>query len=552
MSTKARRIEILIIVSAAAFAFQSARAQTDKAAPAPAAKAKSAASAGAATTSGSAADVVKTLKAAVDALGMARWSAVGGERLPEVDVVNRMEIWGTGTTYAFGQAYKPDGPWPAFKTDYHVALGYNPAAMRVEMTRSNPDGPIQGGGGLPLAAPQHTIQTVRDTFAWNESVIGAGLEPGRGVATPAMAAVDERLLQLWILPWGVLKACLAARDKAKVSAENGATVLTCPLGGRLSDVTLKATLDEKNFITKVEAHTDNPVLGDMVTEADYSDYADHGEILTDLKSPGHIVEKQGGFPVLDLQVKMADLNNPYLVFPVPDVVKKAADAGLPSVKVDTGKMADGVYFLTGGSHNSVAVEFRDYVVLVECPLNDERSLAVIDAVKKTIPNKPIKYVIATHNHFDHTGGLRACVAEGSTIVTQTDNVPYFQKTLALPHTIKPDKEAEAKKKPVFEAVAEKRVFTDGKQSLEIYHLAGSNHAETMLIVYLPKAKMLIEADVWNPPAPNAPPVPVAKETVNLYDQVKKLNLDVEQIMPIHGRMMAFNDLSTTVGSASGR
>ena len=56
----------------------------------------------------------------------------------------------------------------------------------------------------------------------------------------------------------------------------------------------------------------------MVTEADYSDYADHGEILTDLRSPGHIVEKQGGYPVLDIQVKMADLNNPYLVFPVPD------------------------------------------------------------------------------------------------------------------------------------------------------------------------------------------------------------------------------------------
>ena len=159
-------------------------------------------------------------------------------------------------------------------------------------------------------------------------------------------------------------------------------MITCPLSGPLADVTVKATLDAKNFITKVEARTDNPVLGDMVTEADYSDYADHGEILTDLRSPGHIVEKQGGYPVLDIQVKMADLNNPYLVFPVPDAVKKAAAQGPPAVKVDAAKVADGVYFLTGGSHNSVAVEFKDYVVLVECPLSDERSLAVLDEVKK--------------------------------------------------------------------------------------------------------------------------------------------------------------------------
>jgi glyoxylase-like metal-dependent hydrolase (beta-lactamase superfamily II) len=175
----------------------------------------------------------------------------------------------------------------------------------------------------------------------------------------------------------------------------------------------------------------------------------------------------------------------------------------------------------------------------------------VEAVKKAIPNKPIKYAIVTHNHFDHTGGVRACVSEGATIITQSGNLPYFQEVLALPHTIKPDKETEVKKKAVLEAVAEKRVLTDGKQTLELYHLAGTNHSETMLIGYLPKAKILIEADVWNPAPPNAPPVPASKENVNLYEQIKKLNLNVEQITPLHGRLVTMDDLSKVVGRVSG-
>jgi hypothetical protein len=87
---------------------------------------------------------------------------------------------------------------------------------------------------------------------------------------------------------------------------------------------VKATLDSQNEVAKVETHTDNPALTDLDTETEYSDYADHGEILTDVKSPGHIVRKQGGHAVLDIKVKTLDANNPYLVFPVPENVKKAA------------------------------------------------------------------------------------------------------------------------------------------------------------------------------------------------------------------------------------
>ena len=282
MLTKAKLLKVLAGAAIAIVAFQCAGAQSSQT-----------------KTAASTSEAAKAIKAAADALGMPRTGGPGGALLPEIDVVNRMEILGSGTSSVSGEMVK---------TEYHAALGYNPPAMRLEITRTNAGG-----------TPQHTIQTVREKYAWDESLIGAGLVPGKGTATPEMTAVKQRLLQIWILPYGVIKAAFAAGDKAMVSAEDGATVVTFPLSGELAGVTLKATLDSKNFITKVVAQTG----GATDVEADYSDYADHGEILTDIKSPGHIVQKKGGSTVLDIQIKSWDANNPYLVFPVPQNVKMA-------------------------------------------------------------------------------------------------------------------------------------------------------------------------------------------------------------------------------------
>ena len=305
------------IALCAAFALQSAGAQSANFKPS--AAVKSAAVGSAVDAASSSGDVARTLQTAAEALGLARWSGVGGQRLPEVDVINTMEIWGSGTTYGPGPAGKPGEPGVPSKTEYHASLGYNPPGMRVELTRTAVASNAQSG-----AAPQHTIEAVREKYAWNESEIGAGLIPGKGTATPAMGAASARLLALWTLPYGVIKSAIAAGGKTKVSTANGATVITFPLSGMLSDVMVKATLDSQNEVASVETQTDNPAHADLNTETEYSDYADHGEILTDVKSPGHIVRKQGGHLVLDLKIKTLDANNPYLVFPVPPNVKTAS------------------------------------------------------------------------------------------------------------------------------------------------------------------------------------------------------------------------------------
>jgi hypothetical protein len=308
----------LMIAVLAALVFQAAHGQSNYSKASTSAKTNTASTADDANKSNPS-EVANTLKAAAEAVGLARWSGVGGQRLPEVDVINTMEIWGSGTTYEFNPSNKSGELGRPFKTEYHAALGYNPPAMRVEMTRSSSGAPALAG-----AATQHTIEVVRDKYAWDESEIGAGLIPGKGSATPSMASVNNRLLQLWTLPYGVIKAALAAGDKTMITTENGAKVITFPLSGQLAGVMVKATLDAQNEVAKVETRTDNPALTNLITETEYSDYADHGEIATDVKSPGHIVRKQGGHPVLDIQVKMLDANNPYLVFPVPENVKNAA------------------------------------------------------------------------------------------------------------------------------------------------------------------------------------------------------------------------------------
>ena len=141
----------------------------------------------------------------------------------------------------------------------------------------------------------------------------------------------------------------------------------------------------------------------------------------------------------------------------------------------------------------------------------------------------------THQHFDHSGGLRAFVAEGATVITHEVNKPYYEKIWSKPHTLSPDRLAKSPRKATFETMTEKKVLTDGNHVIELHHLQGSGHNQGLLVAYLPKEKILVEADAFNPPADkNAPVVlPASPYNLNLVDNMKRLKLDVDRIIPIH-------------------
>ena len=117
-----------------------------------------------------------------------------------------------------------------------------------------------------------------------------------------------------------------------------------------------------------------------------------------------------------------------------------------------------------------------------------------------------------------------------------------------PATVNPDRLAKSGLKPSVEGMRAKRVITDGTRVVEIHHIAGNAHADDLLMVYLPKEKLLVEADVFTPLAANvAPPMPPSPFTVAFADQVSKLKLAVDQILPIHGRAVPLADLNRTLG-----
>ena len=198
------------------------------------------------------------------------------------------------------------------------------------------------------------------------------------------------------------------------------------------------------------------------------------------------------------------------------------------------KLADGVYYVKGGTHHSVAIDQADHVVVVEGPQSEARSLAVIAKVKETIPNKPLRYLINTHVHFDHSGGIRAYVAAGIPIVTHEKNKPYWERILKNPFTLEPDRLARASRSPTIETVGEKRVLSDSSMALELHHLRGNLHDETLLVAYLPEQKLLIQADAFHP-RPGAKPLAAPPPfTINLVENIRRLKLDVERVVHLHG------------------
>ena len=186
--------------------------------------------------------------------------------------------------------------------------------------------------------------------------------------------------------------------------------------------------------------------------------------------------------------------------PAPAGGRGGAGGGAPPapapLTVTSEKLGDGLYRLTTGpgSYDSVIVEFKDYIMMLEAGQSEARGLAYIAETKKLIPNKPIRYVMNTHPHSDHTGGLPALVAEGATIITQKNNEAFLEKALNTPRTLLNDTLAKNPKKAKIEAVAEKKVYSDGTRTVEMYHVSPVPHSNGLMIAYIPKEKILFQGD----------------------------------------------------------
>ncbi len=449
------------------------------------------------------------------------------------DKVKTLEYTGAGKWYQFGQSPAPGTAWPAFEVkSYSASINFDNQSARTQQTRLQI---VEPNRERPVPVEQKPDQYVNGSVAWNLAA-PQGSAPGTPAVPQAQpAAVEERQAEIWTTPQGFLKA--AQSNHAVTNKKGDATLVEFSQ----QKYKYQGLINSKGELEQVKTWIDNPILGDTLVEVNYSQYKD----FNGTRFPGKIVKIQGGSPVLDITVNQVKTNQP-VDLAVPADIKNNPS---PAVAVTSTELAPGVHYLQGGTHHSLAVEQKDHVVVIEAPLNEARSVAVIAKVKELIPNKPITHLINSHQHFDHSGGLRTYVDAGATIVTHELNKPFYEKAWQQARTISPDKLASSKKPAKFQTFKDKLILDDGQRPIEIHSIAGNGHNDAFALIYLPKEKILVEADAFTPPAPNAPaPTSVNPFSKNLYENINRLKLDVAQIAPLHGRLVQLKDLESFIST----
>ncbi len=446
------------------------------------------------------------------------------------DKVKSIGYSGKGSFYAVGQSIHPNEPWPRFNlTHYALTANYGTGAMTLERSVTQGENPPRGGGRQPVAGTQKRNAGLAGEVGWS----------WRGKTASAARGTAGLHHELWTSPHGVVKALQAANATLSTKTAGGKTYRVASFGKK-GAFRATAWFGKDNRLHGVDAWVANPVFGDMHVATVYSNYKKVGGIPFPMK----ISSKTEGFPSFDLTVDKVAPNAAADIAP-PEGMRRGGG------RVKTDKIADGVWYITGGSHHSVAIEMKDHVIVIEGPLSDGRANAVMKATRELVPSKPIRYVVNTHHHFDHSGGLRAFAAAGATIVTHDINVPFYKRIYADKHSLRPDALAKSGKRAKFLGVGDRRVMTDGSRNVELHLVKGNLHNSGILIAYLPAEKIMVVADVYSGRAllkEPAAPKSVNVFTANLWENLQRLKLDIDTVLPIHGQKVPFEQVRFAAGS----
>ncbi len=449
-------------------------------------------------------------------------AALGGR--DRILAVKTITIEGEGTNANLGQDMTMEASGQQFAiSGYRRVIDLLTVRSYTEQTRTPNFAYFQG------PQPQKQVFGVAGDIAYTIAANGTATRTSNAVA-------KDRLVEIYHHPLAVIRAALdpgAKLSNAHAAGNEQVADLETKSGLRFTVAVDAAS----RLPTRVVSMTDNTNLGDVAIETSFADYQD----VSGLKLPARFTVKTDAYTISTLHVTRqaidefsGDLNAPQAATSSPAVIGPAA------ATVAVTEAANGVWYLAGQSHHSVVVEFADHLMLIEAPQHDTRTLAVIARARALRPSKPLTQVVNTHHHFDHSGGIRAAVAEGLTVITHKANVAYLQDAAVRPHTIVRDALAKNPRPATVVGVDGQMEFKDDAMTVELFHIEGNPHGDAMLMAYLPRERILVEADAFSPGSAVQP------YAANLVENIAKRSLKVDRILPLHGAPATYADLVSAV------
>ena len=442
--------------------------------------------------------------------------ALGGAN--RIRNLKALTIQGTGTAPNAGQNRTPDDELPVWKVnEFTRTIDLANSRMRARQVR---EAQFLFAGDLVQRQTQGIDGNAAYTVAANGSIARAG----------AVAARDRRI-ELLHHPVTVVRTIL----DAEVTLNN----LEAKAGERLVDVTMPGgesfmlAIDAKTHLpTRVVSMIDNPNMGDVAIETRFSDYED----VDGLKLPRRLTTRMDQYLQFDLQVSKSALDGDTTALAVPAELTRAPVPDPPAVVVTAEPVGTGIWWLAGsGNHRSVVFEFDDHLVLFEAPVNEARTKAVIDKAR-TLSSKPLTKAIVSHHHFDHSGGLRAAIAEGLTIVTHRSNETFFKALVARQHLIAPDALEKNHRQATFEFMDDRLTLEDKTMEVQLYHLLDNPREGTNIYAYVPRDRILVQADLYD--------ATWLRHSwgENVLQNLAKRGLQVEKSVPVHGVIEPFDQM----------
>jgi hypothetical protein len=451
--------------------------------------------------------------------------ALGGKAA--VEGLKTLRIEGGGTGYQLGQNLLPEAELTTFKVTGYVRI-FDLAAGRTSTQQTRTAQFLFAGN--PVTRPHVALD---GDVAYN---VGADGTAARASERDAR----DRRIDVLHHPVTIVRTALdlaSTVTNLRQQGDDDLVDVTTAHGDTLTLAVNRAT----KLPSRVQSKAAHPNLGDVTITTVFQNYQD----VSGVKLPTRLVTTTDDYPQLTIDVTKNEINVDTAGLAASDALK-AATAPTPAPQVVTVEpVGKGIWWLAGsGNHRSIVFEFADHLTLFEVPVSEARSKAVIDKAR-TLSTKPLTHVIVSHHHFDHSGGLRVAVSEGLTVITHRLSEPFFKMLVARPFTIEPDALAKAPRPLTLQLVDDALTLMDASMEVQLYHLLDNPREGTNLYAYVPRDKMLVQADLYDNTWLRHP------WGESVLKNLEQRKLTIVTHVPVHGGREPFADTVKTIKAKAG-